>query len=502
VTHSCSRNLAKPAFAALFGASLLFCAVVPARAQAPGSPQQQAPETWRMTVHPQPVARPALKHALLPDPADQTAGNAATAYLMASYEAIRVERKFVDPADLTRKKLPPAENDDLLGYYLEDVPAAQLPVEDVEQFLFNYRSALDLLDVATHRDHCRWDTAMREQGVAALLPHLNPSRLLANVAWLRVRLHIARKDYPAAANGVQDIFQLAHNLNDEAPLIQALVGTGIQALGTNGVRDLVQQPGAPNLYWPLANLPRPFMDLRSSVQWERAAVLAAMPELRRADTDPLTADEWTRLVTRAPALALGSRPQDDARSAGETFSAAAAGALLYPKAKQLLIDQGAAREQVDALPVPAVLGRYVLAMYEAQFDELIKWAGLPYPLAEPGMRRDFEAIVQQRSDAATALFLNVVPSVSTAATQMAKIDRRVAALQTVEAIRAYAATTDGKLPARLEDMTDTPAPTDPITGKPFAYRVEGADRATIEGAPPPSDVTPRGGLRIELTLAR
>ena len=27
------------------------------------------------------------------------------------------------------------------------------------------------------------------------------------------------------------------------------------------LEDLIQAPGAPNLYWALANLPRPFLDL-------------------------------------------------------------------------------------------------------------------------------------------------------------------------------------------------------------------------------------------------
>ena len=52
-------------------------------------------------------------------------------------------------------------------------------------------------------------------------------------------------------------------------------------------------------------------------------------------------------------------------------------------------------------------------------------------------------------------------------------DRELAALTTVEAIRSYAASHGGKLPAHLEDIMDTPAPNNPATDKPFDYHVNG-----------------------------
>ena len=51
-----------------------------------------------------------------------------------------------------------------------------------------------------------------------------------------------------------------------------------------------------------------------------------------------------------------------------------------------------------------------------------------------------------------------MPTVSRAYLGGVKFDRQIAALQTVEALRNYAATHDGRLPANLTEMTDTPAP--------------------------------------------
>ena len=46
-------------------------------------------------------------------------------------------------------------------------------------------------------------------------------------------------------------------------------------------------------------------------------------------------------------------------------------------------------------------------------------------------------------------------------------------------MRAYAAAHDGQLPASLNDVKDVPIPLDPVTGKPFEYKVVGG-KATFE----------------------
>ena len=43
----------------------------------------------------------------------------------------------------------------------------------------------------------------------------------------------------------------------------------------------------------------------------------------------------------------------------------------------------------------------------------------------------------------------------------------------VEALRTYAAANGGKLPERLEDVTETPVPANPMTGLPFQYEASG-----------------------------
>jgi hypothetical protein len=77
----------------------------------------------------------------------------------------------------------------------------------------------------------------------------------------------------------------------------------------------------------------------------------------------------------------------------------------------------------------------------------------------------------------------------------------VAIWRAVEAVRAYAAAHDGRPPATLEEIIETPAPVDPFTGKGFVYSVKG-DEVTIEG-PTLAGMTPaRTGIRVVMTLIR
>jgi hypothetical protein len=96
----------------------------------------------------------------------------------------------------------------------------------------------------------------------------------------------------------------------------------------------------------------------------------------------------------------------------------------------------------------------------------------------------------------------LLPAVQKVFTARARTDRRFAALRCVEAVRLYAAAHGGKLPASLADVKEVPVPDDPVTGKPFAYRVrEGV--ATLEGPPPDGEQAYVGNtLKYELVVEK
>jgi hypothetical protein len=98
------------------------------------------------------------------------------------------------------------------------------------------------------------------------------------------------------------------------------------------------------------------------------------------------------------------------------------------------------------------------------------------------------------------MLIYLLPNLSRMYFHQTRLDRRVAALQCVEAIRMYAAEHEGKLPASLAEVTDVPVPIDPVTGKEFGYQVEGGT-FTLDSPAPPGE-RPDQGSRYVVTLRR
>jgi len=98
-----------------------------------------------------------------------------------------------------------------------------------------------------------------------------------------------------------------------------------------------------------------------------------------------------------------------------------------------------------------------------------------------------------------ALLLPAVEKVFEART---RLDRKVALLRCVEAVRLYAAAHDGKPPAALADIKEVPVPADPLTGKPFDYKADG-DQATLTARPPAGQQPNPGNMIVyQLTIKR
>ena len=79
-----------------------------------------------------------------------------------------------------------------------------------------------------------------------------------------------------------------------------------------------------------------------------------------------------------------------------------------------------------------------------------------------------------------------------------RVDRHLASLQCLEALRLYAAGHNNTLPQALSQITDVTIPVDPLTGTSFVYRRE-ADKAFL-AAPVPAGGRARDALQYELSF--
>jgi hypothetical protein len=136
---------------------------------------------------------------------------------------------------------------------------------------------------------------------------------------------------------------------------------------------------------------------------------------------------------------------------------------------------------------------------------MLKWMVLPYPLAAKGLRNEvMEPLRREKVLAGELKVLPIasllLPAVEKVYFSQARIDRKIAALRCIEALRLYAAAHGGALPDRLDQITEVPIPDDPVVGRPFEYSHSG-NSIRLTTLPPAGEEANAGNvLRYELSF--
>ena len=133
---------------------------------------------------------------------------------------------------------------------------------------------------------------------------------------------------------------------------------------------------------------------------------------------------------------------------------------------------------------------------------MFKWFYAPYSVAiekEQEFVRTMERELSSPNDALLGFLPRMLlPALSRAQSKTCQLDRNIAALRCVEAIRMYAAQNKGKLPQTLGAITAVPVVDNPSTGQPFSYRIE-EGKAILEAPPLPGD-NARSGLKYIIEI--
>jgi hypothetical protein len=470
---------------------VLFLTAAPAWAQAPATDTPDA-ETIRLTLRPAAAPVPALKYHLLPELRDIRTGNSVVLY----YRAF-------SPEWASAFRLPAVSK--ALDSWTEDM--RRLPPADLH--FLEGAAVLKEMDLGARRSYCEWDMVdrIRKEGIGLLLPDVQSLRLYGSLLSARARFEMAEGKFDRAVYTLQTGFKLGHDVGDAPTLIQSLVGIALTTNMLVQTEELIQTPGSPNLYWALTQLPSPYVSLRKGYEGEQLLLDAYLPELREMLVSgkfrPMSQGEIQALAERVghqlEEFQLTPRHYNwEARLAW-----AALAAQSYPQAKRWLHTQGLNDQQIEAMPVLQTSLLFELYNYDRLFDEFRKWGTLPYRQAAPGQARaemDLKRNKAAGPSTGTVLATLLLPAVQKVQLASVRLDRRIAALRCIEAVRMYAADHGGKLPARLGDITEVPVPADPLTGRPFEYTTAG-NQATLF-LPPPAGETPgpHNTLRYQLTL--
>jgi hypothetical protein len=466
------------------------CVVIALAAAVPAM-AQSAEKPVRLAIHPAAAAIPALRYQLLPQVEDLSPGNRALLYYRSfspEWEAWRRQQGLLDQLDRALH-----------------APLNELPRKELDWVLQS--NQFREVDLAARREYIDWEltSRVRSEGIGMLLPDMQSLRLTANMLALRARLEIADQHYDKALYTLQTGYALGQDLGDAPLLISALVGVAICTQMSKQVEELIQAPGSPNLYWALTALPRPMVSLRKPLQGERMIVYTELPDLREIETTRFSSQQQQALVEhvlRLVAIMRDDRPVPSGANWEGRLELTALVAKLYPEAKRALVAQRRKPLDVEGLPALQVVLIHALHQYQRLQDDLFKCFNLPYWQALPELAKADQQITAAKCRLEAEPLLGFLPTISKVYTTTTRLDRRIAALRCVEAIRLYAAAHDGKLPAALSDITEVPVPIDPMTGNRFAYKVDGNKASLSAAAPPGLQYLPENALAYDLILER
>jgi hypothetical protein len=358
-------------------------------------------------------------------------------------------------------------------------------------------SALRQADLAARMDKPDWQILLKlkTDGIGLLLPDLQKLRNLASGLKDRFHDEVVQRRFDDAFVTAKTLFAMSRHMGDHPTLIGDLVGIAIAFVGIGPLEEMLEQPGCPNLYWALTNMPCPLVSLERGVEGERVLIQSELHLLD--DTNPMSADQIKKLTVHIDKLLqLDSKPVKGVRG---WLDERIKDEKLVQAARGRLVEYGLAEERVARFPADQVILLDQKREYEILRDEIMKVMALPVWQAEKlGV---WNKTIPQGIDPKKPLFAFLLPAIHKVRHAQARLEQRIALLRHVEALRMYAAEHDGKLPAKLSDLP-VPVPDDPFTGKPFRYEVDGAT-AHLRGSPPrEQEKNPAYNLHYEVTIQK
>jgi phage tail protein X len=442
-----------------------------------------------LKVHPSAQPQPAFEYRLLPPSYERQPGNAATLYnaaalLLAEQEDEALLGKF--------SKLQPVSSLEKASHW-SATPLQELPREEVARTLARFSTVLRQVELGAWRERCNWDYPL-DEGVSMVLPDLAAYRSTIRLVALRARLEVLEGNCRAAIRTLETGFSFAEHVADGHILINDLVAIAMTSLLLDATEDLIQAPDAPNLYWALTALPCPLVDMREAVELELSGMALWPKQLRKPEETFLNPRQWAVVFNNLAGMTRGGGPREV--ELGATAIALAA----YTDAKRHLIQKGESPEMVEAMPALQVVAIYLRDGWRRRADEALKRWHTPYPQARAQVENLETIVAEARNEKDGILVAALMPALQKVRFEQMKLDRRIAALRVIEAIRLHAAATGGRLPQRLDEIEQVPVPLDPITGEPFAYELH-EDRAVLSAPPDPAGGA-RSALRYEIQIAR
>jgi hypothetical protein len=473
--------LTTSAASALFLASAL--AAPPPDLDATDGPPPAEIKTVELILSPKAAPREVFRLRLLPRATERTPGDAVPIYL----------------------RLGAVQKDDRIGLIDEkaaaylDGPLSDLPVAEVRKLVDSWAGQLQQMEYAARRRTADWNYTLPEQRDDAyniLLPDMQEMRTWGRLLAMKARVEIAEKRYDDAARTIETGLSMARQVAEGPTVINGLVGIAMASVFLNRVEELIAQPDAPNFYWPLTALPRPLVNMRDEIETEQVIGHYLLPDMNGTNaprTDAEVSALLARLHARWVVLAKLSAHEGGKDSPSIEPDLAKFRAATLPEAKAFFKERGTS---TDGMSDDRTILTFLGADFRETRDAAFKPYYLPYPEAAAYYKEAREGA--ERKTAAkgskSSIVQLILPTVDHVHLAEVRLDRRVAALRVIEALRLQAAADRGEFPDSLDAIKLVPVPNDPLTGKSFGFRRDGDAR--VLSAPALSDRAPALSYKI------
>lgn len=455
--------------------AILLIAVPWIRAQTDGKTKDEK-LIIAVTLVPNDYPRPALQLHLIPDATESIPGNRVQMFLRCFME----QNTFIF-GESERKKREKWSQTSIADLPLKETTQQGDQKQEVDLTKYGGRLIHQDMYDAARMNHIDWQLwyIMRRDGYKTLLPDLQGMRVLAEVIRTRARFEIAARNFDGAIHTLKTLLGLTKTMEPHPTLIGHLVGAATGKLACDALDEMIQQPGCPNLYWVLTDLPVPFLSLRPALEGERLFVGSDFESLRTANNfvnDKTILEKvgtYKELFKQHHLEGVGP-PADDP----ETILQSMADDKERVKAARSRLRAAGLGARVELWhPLHVVLIDEIVR-FEDLRDDTCKWMNLPYWEAKPGLD---EADLRLGTEIGKedSLLLRFLPAIGRVKNAQARLDQRIAYLRIMEAIRLHAFKHGGALPKSL-DAIKLPLPVDPFTGKAFEYSVKDGV-ATLHG---------------------
>jgi hypothetical protein len=463
--------------------------------------------------------------------AKQETAKLATNPAEAEFEKVVIRPRKIEPADVAIKLLPPAEQivsgNAMLDYFMAgtysyrqyyqsdperskrrhkwlETPFDELPIEEIRKEMGESSYSTRLIVEGAKKSYAdsHYLERIRRSGAETLLGEIETLRDVMRDLHLQAQVMIRRSDFDKALELLRSAFAVSRHVSAMSGDIPFRVSANQARYSTDLLRRIVTSPDSPNLYWAVAQLPRPLLQTDKLMETE---LLTWNSSIEPGYFDrPLSEAEANEIFDRWSLIGFSMNILVDPATEEWRKSRAKFVQQLYPIALEHLKKQGdRTSDKLAAMPKSQVCMIFFREIWTKDFVRFARWGQFePWvvfarvaqekkpendPFAEirqklpkfPWRDKDakpFEANPFSTEHGEQFAMAN--------AALIAGLETRLNVLMILESLRDYAVD-HSELPESLDALTRYPLKlTDNFTGRPIRYRRIDAKTARIEAGPP------------------